>query len=143
MHECVFMCIIYSYIRYIHYAILTSSNLSNFIENTTSNTVLLLLLVVYCTFSDDSSCPGGPRYKPLGVSRGSPRSQLCIYCIQLMYIYTVYIYNVVIVIENKVLFYSILRLAQTRQVSRITHESHGFWQFLKAHGGRHNAHGYL
>ena len=24
---------------------------------------------------------------------------------------------------------------QTRQVSRITRESHGFWQFLKAHGG--------
>ena len=68
--------------------------------------LLLLLLVVYCTYSDDSSCPGGPRYKPLGVSRGSPRSQLCIYCTQLMYIYTVYIYNVVIVIEIK--FYSIL-----------------------------------
>ena len=37
MQECVFMCIIYSYIRYIHYAIrlpaiLTSSNLSNFMD---------------------------------------------------------------------------------------------------------------
>ena len=43
----------------------------------TSNTVLLLL-VLYCTFSEDSTCPGGPRHKPFGVSRGSPRSQLCI-----------------------------------------------------------------
>ena len=27
-----------------------------------------------------------------------------------------------------------LEVAQTCQVSRITRESHGFWQFLKAHG---------
>ncbi len=33
---------------------------------------------------------------------------------------------------------------QTCQVSRITRESHGFWQFLKAHGRETlNAHGYL
>ena len=34
--------------------------------------------------------------------------------------------------------------SQTRQVSRITRESHGFWQFLKPRltAGRHNAHGY-
>ena len=47
---------------------------------------------------NDSICPGGPRHKPFGVSRGSPRSQLCIYCTQLINV------NVVIKI---VLFYSI------------------------------------
>ena len=88
MHECVFMCIIYSYIRYIHYAILTSSNLSNFMYiYYIKYCVIIISSSIYCTFSDDSSCPGGPRYKPLGVSRGSPRSQLCIYCTQLMYIW--------------------------------------------------------
>ena len=29
---------------------------------------------------NDSTCTGCPRYKPFAVSRGSPRSQLCIYC---------------------------------------------------------------
>ena len=64
----------------------------------TSNTVLLLL--VYCILVNDCTCPGGPRHKPFGVSRGSPRSQFCIYCTQLMYI----IFNVVIEIK----FYSII-----------------------------------
>ena len=29
---------------------------------------------------------------------------------------------------------NIVIIIQTRQVSQITRESHGFWQFLKAHG---------
>ena len=47
---------------------------------------------------NDSTCPGGPRHKPFGVSRGSPRSQLRIYCTQC------YIFNVVI----EIMFYSII-----------------------------------
>ena len=38
----------------------------------------VIIISIILHFSEDSTCPGGLRHKPFGVSRGSPRSQLCI-----------------------------------------------------------------
>ena len=71
----------------------------------------MLLLLVYCILGNNSTCPSGTRHKPFGALRGSPRSQLCIYCTQLMYIF-----NVVI----KIKFYSILFTAIAESTNHTT-----------------------
>ena len=67
--SCMRVCMcIYRYIYCIHYAIYSDLHIiSNFMYILHQSTVLLLL-VLYCTFSEDSTCPGGPRHKPFGVS---------------------------------------------------------------------------
>ena len=73
--------------------------------HTTSNTVLLLVVhvVVYCTFSEDSTCPGGPHHKLFGFREDIHGHN---------YVFVVLSYCIYIYIQccdrNKVLLYSML-----------------------------------
>ena len=42
----------------------------------------------YCTFSEDSICPGGPRHKPYGFLEDLHGHNYVFCCTQLMYIYS-------------------------------------------------------
>ncbi len=76
-------CTLLTGIHCIHYAVY--SDLHNVILYLTSCTYswycinyCVIISNIILHFSEDSTCPGGPRHKPFGVSRGSPRSLLCI-----------------------------------------------------------------
>ena len=83
--------------------------------------IALLNAYMYCMFVNESTCPGSPRHKPFGISRGSPQSQfMCslysvnvctTFCIVTeIKFYSILFYSILFysILFYSILFYSIL-----------------------------------